>query len=108
LLTDKLRIMILWSALIGAFSGVLGLTISYHASIASGASVVLVATGLFILAFLFSPKAGLVTTTIRRKLHYSHPERDRFDEPGDGSQEAKSSLRPSPAAAGEGGPEGVG
>jgi ABC-type Mn2+/Zn2+ transport system permease subunit len=78
LLTDKLKIMVAWSALIGAFSGVLGLTISYHASIASGASVVLVATGLFIVAFLFSPKAGLITTSIRRRLHYAHPERDHF------------------------------
>jgi ABC-type Mn2+/Zn2+ transport system permease subunit len=108
LLTDKLRIMVLWSALIGAFSGVLGLTISYHASIASGASVVLVATGLFILAFLFSPKAGLITTTIRRKLHYSHPERDRFEEPVSDIEDPlqnTTGFRPSPVPTGEGGRE---
>jgi ABC-type Mn2+/Zn2+ transport system permease subunit len=78
LLTDRLRVMLVISALTGALSGVVGLTLSYHASIASGASVVLVATAFFLIAFLFSPKSGLVTTTVRRRLHYSHPERDKF------------------------------
>lgn len=80
LLTDKLRVMLLISAFIGALSGVIGLTLSYHASIASGASVVLVATAIFLIAFLFSPKSGLITTTLRRRMHYSHPERDAFTE----------------------------
>jgi manganese/iron transport system permease protein len=78
LLTDRLRVMIVISALIGAASGVLGLTFSYHAGIASGASVVLVATAVFLVAYLFAPKTGLATATVRRKLHYSHPEQDAF------------------------------
>jgi manganese/iron transport system permease protein len=78
LLTDRLRVMVIISALIGAASGVLGLTISYHAGIASGASVVLVATAVFLVAYLFAPKTGLITATVRRKLHYSHPEQDAF------------------------------
>ena len=78
LLTDRLKVMIIFSAIIGAFSGWLGLTISYHAGIASGASIVLVATTLFIIAFLFAPRTGVITSTIRRRLHYSHPEQDRF------------------------------
>jgi len=78
LLTDRLRIMVLLSAGIGVLSGVVGLYVSYHLAIASGASVVLVATGLFTLAFLFSSASGIVTVAIRRRIHYPHPERDVF------------------------------
>jgi ABC-type Mn2+/Zn2+ transport system permease subunit len=80
LLTDRLRLMVLLSASIGAASGVIGLYASYHLAIASGASVVLVATGLFALVYLFAPTSGLVTVAIRRRLHYHHPERDAFPE----------------------------
>lgn len=78
LLTDRLTTMIVLSAIIGALSGWLGLTISYHASIASGASIVLVATSIFLVAFLFAPRTGIITSTIRRRLHYAHPEEDVF------------------------------
>lgn len=78
LLTDRLRVMIVISALLGAAAGVLGLTISYHAGIASGASIVLVATAVFLAAYLFAPKTGLITAAIRRRLHYAHPEEDVF------------------------------
>jgi ABC-type Mn2+/Zn2+ transport system permease subunit len=78
LLTDRLRIMMLLSATIGALSGVVGLYASYHLAIASGASVVLVATVAFALAFLFAPSSGVVTLAVRRRLHYPHPERDVF------------------------------
>lgn len=80
LLTDRLRLMVFLSASIGAASGVIGLYASYHLAIASGASVVLVATGLFALVYLFAPASGLVTVAIRRRLHYHHPERDAFPE----------------------------
>jgi ABC-type Mn2+/Zn2+ transport system permease subunit len=78
LLTDRLRLMMALSALDGAVSGVVGLYISYHLGIASGASVVLVATGLFLVAFLFAPRAGIVKLAIDRRLHFPHPERDSF------------------------------
>jgi ABC-type Mn2+/Zn2+ transport system permease subunit len=78
LLTERLRVMVVLSALIGASSGVVGLYLSYHLSIASGASVVLIATGLFAVVFLFAPKTGVITVTFSRRLHYPHPERDVF------------------------------
>ena len=78
LLTDRLRTTALLAALIGAGSGIAGLYLSYHAGIASGASVVLVATALFALAFLFAPRTGAVTTRLARRLHFAHPERDAF------------------------------
>jgi ABC-type Mn2+/Zn2+ transport system permease subunit len=78
LLTDRLRWMVLLSAAIGAGSGVIGLYASYHLAIASGASVVLVATILFGLVFVFSPSSGVATVALRRRAHYPHPERDAF------------------------------
>ncbi len=60
LLTRRLPSMMLVSSALGAFSGVAGLYLSYYAGIAPGPSVVLVATALFALAFLFSPQRGLI------------------------------------------------
>ena len=67
MLTDRLPVMMLLSATIGAGSGVAGLFISYYGGVASGASVVLVATAIFGLIFLFSPQNGLITAPIRRR-----------------------------------------
>jgi manganese/iron transport system permease protein len=60
LLTRRLPVMMGISAVIGAFSGVAGLYASYYLNIASGPSVVLVATAVFILTFLFAPQRGLL------------------------------------------------
>jgi manganese/zinc/iron transport system permease protein len=51
----------------GMISAITGLYLSYHFNFASGASIVLVAVALFMLAFLFSPKEGVVTKLIRRR-----------------------------------------
>lgn len=80
LLTERLVIMVVLSALLGAASGIVGLFLSYHLGTASGASVVLVATVVFILVFLFAPKTGLISVAISRRLHFPHPERDAFAE----------------------------
>ena len=81
LLTDRLRWMVSLSSSIGALSGVIGLYLSFHWNIASGASVVLVATAAFLLVYLFSPRSGIITATIRQHRHFGHPEDDRFPEP---------------------------
>ena len=60
LLTRRLPTMMGVSALIGAFSGVVGLYASFYLNVASGAAVVLVATLIFLLVFLFAPERGLV------------------------------------------------
>ncbi|WP_438314504.1 metal ABC transporter permease [Sporosarcina sp. FA9] len=65
LLTDRLSIMIGLSALFGAVSAVGGLYLSFTYNLASGATIVLVATTLFILSLLFSPKQGILMRTIR-------------------------------------------
>lgn len=56
LLTRRLPVMIGLAALIGALSGVLGLYLSYYTNIASGAAIVLVATGVFAVVFVAAPR----------------------------------------------------
>jgi manganese/iron transport system permease protein len=60
LLTRRLPAMMAVSAAIGAFSSIVGLYLSYYVSIASGAAIVLVATGVFFIVFLFAPGKGWV------------------------------------------------
>jgi len=63
LLTRRLFPMMVVSAVIGAFSSVVGLYLSYYLNIVSGSAIVLTATGFFLLAFLFSPRKGLLWRT---------------------------------------------
>jgi ABC-type Mn2+/Zn2+ transport system permease subunit len=60
LLTGRLPVMMVISALVGAFSSLVGLYVSYYANIASGSAVVLTATVCFLLAFLFAPRRGMI------------------------------------------------
>jgi ABC-type Mn2+/Zn2+ transport system permease subunit len=60
LLTRRLPAMMAVAALIGAFSGITGLYASFYLNVASGAAVVLVASLIFLLAFLFAPGRGIV------------------------------------------------
>ncbi len=83
LLTDRLPVMLTLSALIGALSGVTGLYLSYYQGYSSGATVVLVATIVFGVVFLFSPSSGLLSTALVRRIHHPHPERDLFERAGD-------------------------
>lgn len=66
LLARRLPVLMLLSALIGAAAGVVGLYLSYYLHMASGPAVVLVCTAFFLLAFLFSPRRGLVWRLRRR------------------------------------------
>ena len=58
LLTRRLPTMMVLAASIGAFSGVVGLYLSFYVSVASGAAIVLVCTFLFVLAFFLAPRRG--------------------------------------------------
>ncbi len=60
LLARRLVAMMLVSALLGVASGVVGLYLSYYLDVSTGAAVVLVATGFFLVAYLFAPRRGLV------------------------------------------------
>lgn len=60
LLTKRLGPMMGISSLIGVLASVTGLYLSFYLNIASGAAIVLSATVIFILVFLFAPGKGLL------------------------------------------------
>ncbi len=66
LLTNRLWVMLYLSAGIGVLSSIIGLYLSFTYNLASGATIVLAATALFIVAFIFSPKQGLIWRWIRK------------------------------------------
>lgn len=74
LLTNKLWIMIVIAASIGAFSSVAGLYFSFVYNLSSGAVIVLVATFLFALAFIFAPKQGILWRSLRARKSKSIPQ----------------------------------
>lgn len=67
LLTNRLWVMILSASLFGAISSIIGLYYSFVYNLPSGAVIVLVATALFLLAFFFSPKQGLLWRSFRSR-----------------------------------------
>lgn len=72
LLTDRLVVMIYLSATIGVVAAITGLYFSFTYNLASGATIVLATTVLFFLAFLFSPKQGMLCRKLRllKKVNY--------------------------------------
>lgn len=61
LLVTRLHHMMFLGVGLGIFSSISGMYLSYFYNLPSGPAIVLVATGLFFLAFLFSPSQGLLT-----------------------------------------------
>ena len=76
MLTDNLRRMIALSSTLGALSGLIGLYISFYQGVPSGSAVVLTATVLFGIVFLFAPRTGAIVTRVRHRIHHAHPEDD--------------------------------
>lgn len=71
LLTNRLSTMIILSAFFGAFSAVVGLYFSFVYNLSSGAVIVLVATTLFLIAFIFAPQQGILWRSIRSRKNKS-------------------------------------
>lgn len=65
LLTDSFRRMVLLSVGAGAFCGLGGIYLSYYIDVSSGATVVLLAAALFVLALLYSSLKGRVASSQR-------------------------------------------
>jgi manganese/iron transport system permease protein len=61
LLVNRLHQVMLLGVGIGVFSSISGMYLSYFYNLPSGPAIVLVASGLFVLAFLFSPSQGIFT-----------------------------------------------
>lgn len=68
LLVRRIPQIMALATLFGALAAVTGLYLSYYLNVASGAAVVLVATGLFLLALVLSPRQGLAAWWWRRRL----------------------------------------
>ena len=66
LLTDSFSRMMLYSTLIGAASGLLGMFLSFYADVASGATIVLLQAALFVVALVVS---GLRKQAVKRLMH---------------------------------------
>jgi len=66
LLARQLPRIMLLGAVFAVISAVVGLYASYYANVASGAAIVLTLTVLFLLAFLFAPRRGLLWRAVRR------------------------------------------
>ena len=60
LLARRMPSIMAYSVAVGLLATVLGLYLSFYADLPSGPSIVLVATGLFLLALLFSPIKGVL------------------------------------------------
>lgn len=67
LLTDRFATMLWLSVSIGVASAVIGLWLSYQFDVASGGTIVLVATAFFMLALLLSPRHGVLARSWRRR-----------------------------------------
>lgn len=72
LLTDRLGRMMAISVATGVLAGVSGIFVSYHADTAAGGTIVLSATVLFLLALVFAPNHGLVSSYMQRRRGYHH------------------------------------
>lgn len=60
LLTDRLGAMMLLAPLIGAISALVGLYLSWSIDLPAGGTIVLVATAMFLIAYVFSPRHGVI------------------------------------------------
>jgi Mn-dependent DtxR family transcriptional regulator len=77
LLTDRLPKMLTLAVIIGVITALAGLLGSYHFNFASGASMVVFATIVFLLTFVFSPSQGILIRYLRkRKVSTRHLEQD--------------------------------
>ncbi|PIG92948.1 metal ABC transporter permease [Gloeocapsopsis sp. IPPAS B-1203] len=61
LLVKRLNQMMILGAIIGIVASISGMYLSYFYNLPSGPAIVLVASGIFVLALLFSPSQGILT-----------------------------------------------
>ena len=61
LLVTRLHQVMLLGVCIGVISSITGMYLSYFYNLPSGPAIVLVASGIFVLALLFSPSQGILT-----------------------------------------------
>ena len=65
LLTDKMSVMMFMSPVIGILSAFIGIYLSWSLDVPTGATIVLVTTVCFLIAWVFAPKHGILLNIIR-------------------------------------------
>ena len=70
--TDRLGVMLALAAVVGLFSAGLGFIVSFWQNWPTGPAMTVVAGGLFILSMFFSPRYGIIASTVRRKKNTRH------------------------------------
>jgi ABC-type Mn2+/Zn2+ transport system permease subunit len=78
LLCDSFPAMLWGGGALGAFGSVLGLWLSYWLGVPSGACIVLVLGGFFCMAYLFSPRYGLLPKFLRAR-HFHQESLSRWE-----------------------------
>ena len=66
LLTDKFNRLLIIAVLLGAGTSAVGVYLSYYLDGATGGVIVCLQTLLFLMAFLFAPKYGLVNRRMKK------------------------------------------
>lgn len=66
LLTDRLPVMLVLSSLVGVVASLVGYHVAYWLAVSAAGAMVCIACILFGLAFLFSPRQGVVALALRR------------------------------------------
>lgn len=67
LLCDSYRAMSWGGGALGATGAIIGLLLSFWTNIPSGPAIVLILGAAFLLAYLFSPKYGIITTRLKKR-----------------------------------------
>jgi manganese/iron transport system permease protein len=80
LLTDRLGTMMLLGPVIGGLSALIGMYLSWSLDLPVGGTIVLVATVVFLLAWCFAPRHGLIATWLQGRA-----DREADGSPGTGS-----------------------
>jgi ABC-type Mn2+/Zn2+ transport system permease subunit len=81
LLCDSYPALLWGGGALGVFGSVSGLWLSYWLGLPSGACIVLVLGAMFCLAYLFSPRYGLVAKLLRAR-HFHQESLARWEKPG--------------------------
>ncbi len=81
LLCDSYPALLWGGGALGVFGSVSGLWLSYWLGLPSGACIVLVLGAMFCLAYLFSPRYGLIAKLLRAR-HFHQESLSRWEKPG--------------------------
>ena len=80
-LTDRLGVMMLVAPVIGGCSALVGLYISWSLDLPAGGTIVLVATVVFLLAWIFAPRHGLLMKYLRGRARPIEGEEEPASQP---------------------------